>query len=93
MSGDSIADVAGNPITTKAFNHWIYVAAKGQASQSPGSPVIIPDAPDFKKCVATLQKHLQSADALAEVRKHVGELTDRFPLYEWRREPAAALMR
>ncbi|MGZ4173146.1 MAG: hypothetical protein ACXVQR_01595, partial [Solirubrobacteraceae bacterium] len=55
VPGDSIADVSGNPITTKAFNHWMYVAAKGQASQSPGSPVIIPDPPDYKKCVAQLK--------------------------------------
>jgi foldase protein PrsA len=55
VPGDSIADVAGNPITTKAFNHWMYVAAKGQASQSPGSPVIIPDPPDYKQCIAKLK--------------------------------------
>ena len=55
VPGDSIADMAGNPITTKAFNHWMYVAAKGQAAQSPGSPVIIPDPPDFKNCIASLK--------------------------------------
>jgi glycine hydroxymethyltransferase len=43
--------------------------------------------------IAHVLNHVQSADALAEVRKRVGELTDRFPLYEWRREPAAALAR
>ena len=43
--------------------------------------------------IAHVLNHVQSADALAEARKGVGELTDRFPLYEWRREPAAALTR
>lgn len=55
VPGDSIADVSGNPITTKTFKHWLYVAAKGQAAQSPGSPVIIPDPPDFTKCVTQLK--------------------------------------
>ena len=36
VSGDSVANVAGNEITTQAFNHWMYVAAKSQAAQSPG---------------------------------------------------------
>jgi glycine hydroxymethyltransferase len=40
--------------------------------------------------IAHVLNNVQSADALAEVRKRVGELTDRFPLYEWRREPALA---
>jgi parvulin-like peptidyl-prolyl isomerase len=53
VPGDSVAVVAGNPITKQAFQHWLFIAAKGQASQSPGSPVIVPDPPDFKKCIAT----------------------------------------
>lgn len=43
--------------------------------------------------IAHVLKHVQSADALAEARKGVAKLTDRFPLYEWRREPVAALTR
>jgi foldase protein PrsA len=53
VPGDSVAVVAGNPITKTAFDHWVFIAAKGQASQSPGSPVIIPDPPDYKNCIAT----------------------------------------
>ncbi len=53
VPGNSVASVAGNPITTAAFNHWMYVAAKSQAAQNPGAPVIVPtDPPDFKKCIA-----------------------------------------
>ena len=40
-----VVDMAGNPITTQAFNHWMYVAAKDQAAQSPGQPVIVPNDP------------------------------------------------
>jgi foldase protein PrsA len=58
VPGNSVADVAGNPITTQAFNHWMYVAAKGNAAQSgPGSPVVVPtDPPNFKGCIAQARK-------------------------------------
>src|SRR5947209_12629393 len=59
VPGNSVADVAGNPITTQAFNHWMYVAAKSQAAQSPGQPVIVPnDPPDFKQCIANVKKQI-----------------------------------
>jgi foldase protein PrsA len=59
VPGNSVADVAGNPITTQAFNHWMYVAAKSQAAQSPGSPVIVPsDPPGFTKCIAQVKKQV-----------------------------------
>src|SRR5437016_11827566 len=59
LSGDSVATMAGNSISTGAFNHWMYVAAKGQASQSPGAPVIVPnDPPDFKSCIAQARKEI-----------------------------------
>jgi foldase protein PrsA len=61
VSGDSVATVAGNPITTQAFNHWMYVAAKSQAAQSPGQPVIVPnDPPNFDKCIAQVKKQIPS---------------------------------
>jgi glycine hydroxymethyltransferase len=43
--------------------------------------------------IAHVLNHVQSEEALAEARKGVGKLTERFPLYEWRREPVAALAR
>ena len=61
VPGDSVADVAGNPITTQAFNHWMYVAAKSQAAQSPGSPVIVPsDPPNFTHCIAQVRSQVPS---------------------------------
>jgi foldase protein PrsA len=55
-TGDSVAVVAGNPISTRAFKHWMFVAAKGQASQSPGQPIIVPsDPPQFKGCVSQVR--------------------------------------
>jgi foldase protein PrsA len=56
---NSVAVVAGNPITTTAFKHWMYVAAKQQASQSQGQPVIVPsDPPDFKNCIAQVRAQI-----------------------------------
>ncbi len=60
IPGDSVAVVAGNPITTKAFKHWMFVAAQGQAAQSPGSPVIIPDPPNYTQCMAAARKQIPS---------------------------------
>jgi len=61
VPGNSVADVAGNPITLRAFDHWMYVAAKSQASQSPGAPVIVPnDPPNFSNCIAQVRKGVPS---------------------------------
>jgi foldase protein PrsA len=65
VPGDSVADVAGNPITTQAFNHWMYVAAKSQASSTPGQPVIVPnDPPNFNNCIAQVRKELPTLKKL-----------------------------
>jgi foldase protein PrsA len=55
VPGNSVADVAGNPITTQAFHHWLFVAAKSQSANSPGAPVIVPDPPTYDKCVAQVR--------------------------------------
>jgi foldase protein PrsA len=61
VPGNSVADMAGNPISTTAFNHWMYVAEKGNAAQSPGAPVIVPtDPPGFKGCIAQVRKQIPS---------------------------------
>jgi foldase protein PrsA len=56
VPGNAVVNVAGNPITTSSFNHWLYVYAVFQSSQSPGAPVIIPDAPNFTHCISQLRK-------------------------------------
>jgi foldase protein PrsA len=58
VPGNAVADVAGNPITTQAFNHWMFVAAKSNAAQS-GAPVIVPnDPPSFTNCISQARKLL-----------------------------------
>jgi len=61
VPGNSVADVAGNPITLQAFNHWMFVAAKSQAAQSPGQPVVVPtDPPNFNGCIDQVRKLVPS---------------------------------
>jgi foldase protein PrsA len=78
VPGNSVADVAGNPITIQAFNHWMYVAAKGNASQSGGgSPVIVPtDPPNFAGCIAQARKEIPQVakESNAQLKSACGSL-------------------
>jgi foldase protein PrsA len=77
IPGNSVADMAGNPITTQAFNHWMYVAEKGNAAQSPGAPVIVPtDPPQFKGCIAQVRKQIPSLakTSNATLKQECGQL-------------------
>jgi foldase protein PrsA len=47
---NGVAQVGDSVITKDQFNHWLNAAAHG--SSAPGSAVVIPDPPDFAKCVA-----------------------------------------
>jgi foldase protein PrsA len=60
VPGNAVVDVAGNPITTQAFDHWMYVAAKGNVAQGGGSgPVIVPtDPPSFTGCIAQARRQV-----------------------------------
>lgn len=65
IPGNSVADVAGNPISLQAFNHWMYVAAKQQvaqaAQQGQNEPVIVAnDPPNFPRCIAAIKKQIPS---------------------------------
>jgi foldase protein PrsA len=67
LPGNSVASVAGNPIYTQAFNHWMYVLAKTQAAQAPGEPVIVPnDPPNFTKCIAQVKAEIPSLAKTAD---------------------------
>ncbi|MGH2890028.1 MAG: peptidyl-prolyl cis-trans isomerase [Solirubrobacteraceae bacterium] len=63
----SVATVAGNPISTRAVNHWMYVAAKGAAASAPGQPVIVPnDPPDFAHCIKQARAEVPSLKKTSE---------------------------
>jgi foldase protein PrsA len=77
IPGNAVANVAGNPITLGAVNHWMYVAAKSQAAQSPGNPVIVPtDPPNFTGCIATVRAQIPALakTSAATLRKDCNQL-------------------
>jgi parvulin-like peptidyl-prolyl isomerase len=48
----SVASVAGNSISTRALNHWMYLVVKSQSAQTPNQPIIVPnDPPQFTNCI------------------------------------------
>ena len=60
VPGNSVASVAGNPISLQAFNHWMYVAAKQQAAQYAQEgvsepPIISSNPTNFKSCEAEIR--------------------------------------
>ncbi|HTW11758.1 MAG TPA: hypothetical protein VME01_03365, partial [Solirubrobacteraceae bacterium] len=61
IPGNSVASIAGNPITTQAYDHWMYIAAKEEASEEPGAPVIVPDdPPNFNGCIKQIHEFIPS---------------------------------
>src|SRR5579859_5029081 len=59
VPGNSVASVAGNPVTTRTFDHWMYVVAKGQAASTPGAPLVVPtDPPQFNGCISQVRKQV-----------------------------------
>ena len=55
-SGDTVAKIGDASISKDTFNHWVGIASRSSAQSSPGQPAVVPDPPDFTKCVAALQK-------------------------------------
>jgi foldase protein PrsA len=54
VPSDSVATVDGTNIKKSEFNHWLTVASKQQATS--GATAVVPDPPNYSKCVAALQK-------------------------------------
>lgn len=53
VPSSDVATVADTGLSKAEFNKWMAIAAKSQ-SQGSGAPVAVPDAPDFKNCIAAL---------------------------------------
>jgi foldase protein PrsA len=51
---NGVAKIGDSVITKDQFNHWLNAAAHG--SSAPGSTVVVPDPPNFTKCVANQAK-------------------------------------
>ncbi len=68
--------MAGNPITIRAFDHWMYVAEKGNAEED-GGPVIVPtDPPQFNGCIKQVREQIATyaKTPAATLRKDCKEL-------------------
>jgi glycine hydroxymethyltransferase len=56
-----------------------------------GSPAVTtrgfkePEMRQVASLIAQVLEHISSEDVFADVRRKVGELTSRFPLYPWKR--------
>lgn len=69
--------MAGNPITTQAYNHWMFVAAKGNTSSDASAPVIVPtDPPDFTACVKQVRQQIPTLAKIPDktIRSDCAEL-------------------
>ena len=71
------AVVVGKPITVHTFDHWMYVAAKGEAATSPHAPVIVPtDPPRFDGCIGQVRAQIPSLEGTSDrvLRRDCGRL-------------------
>jgi foldase protein PrsA len=61
---DAVANVDGEIITKKQFDHWLQAAARSQGAQ-PGAPaqVAVPDPPRFDRCAAAKVRQPQGRGA------------------------------
>src|SRR3954453_18877383 len=51
---NGVAKIGDTTITKDQFNHWLNAAAHG--SSAPGATVVVPDPPNFTKCIANQAK-------------------------------------
>jgi foldase protein PrsA len=56
VPANGVAKVGDTVITKTEFNHWLNAAAHQQAAAAPGQPVVVPDPPNFTRCVIAKQK-------------------------------------
>jgi glycine hydroxymethyltransferase len=61
-----------------------------------GSPAVTtrgfrePEMREVGELIAEVLQHMADADVIAAVRRRVGALADRFPLYQWKLDPVRA---
>lgn len=67
VPGNAVATVDGDPITKADYDHWFEINARQTSSFSGGDPVI-PDPPDFTRCVATLREQQARARTRSRTR-------------------------
>ncbi|MGB2710024.1 MAG: peptidyl-prolyl cis-trans isomerase [Conexibacter sp.] len=53
IPGNAVASIDGQSITKDDYTHWATITAKGASGGA--AAVVVPDPPDFKKCIAQLR--------------------------------------
>jgi parvulin-like peptidyl-prolyl isomerase len=71
IPSNSVASVAGNPISLQAVNHWMYIAAKQQvasaAQEGESEPLLVAnDPPHFTSCIKELRTVIPSLAKTAD---------------------------
>src|SRR4051794_900125 len=56
VPANGVAKVGDTVITKTEFNHWLTAAAHQQAASAPGQPVVVPDPPNFSRCIIAKSK-------------------------------------
>jgi foldase protein PrsA len=60
VPGNAIASIGGDSVKVSAFDHWMQIAATGNAQQAQTGGAtakgVVPDAPNFTKCIASKRK-------------------------------------
>jgi foldase protein PrsA len=73
VGSGSVANVAGNAISKRAWTHWMFVYAKQEsqeyAEEGETEPVVVPDPPNFEKCMAELKTSASFATSTKAVLK------------------------
>ncbi|HMJ02562.1 MAG TPA: SurA N-terminal domain-containing protein, partial [Conexibacter sp.] len=54
VPGNAVASVDGTAITKADYDKWAEITAKGSAEG--GQPVVVPDPPDYTRCIAELRE-------------------------------------
>ncbi|HYZ27581.1 MAG TPA: peptidyl-prolyl cis-trans isomerase [Thermoleophilaceae bacterium] len=54
VPANGVAKIGDTVVTKDQFNHWLNAAAHG--SSAPGQKIVVPDPPNFTKCVANQAK-------------------------------------
>jgi foldase protein PrsA len=57
VPGNAVVKIAGQPIKTTEFDHWLNVAvASQQQAGATATPPVAPDPPNYTKCIAAKKK-------------------------------------
>ncbi len=67
VGSNSVANVAGNPVSMKAWKHWTYIYAKAESAQYAQEgetlPAVVPDPPNYEACIKELKSSTSFASA------------------------------